>query len=721
MRKHTAAFYGFCLGGLGVIAQAVLIREFMTIVYGNELTIALVLGSWFLFVALGAVMARHSRLPGRANWLIARTFPQTMAFFTCAGIVALRGARAFLGLLPAEYVPYYQLILLVGVVLLPVSTLVGFSFPLIAERAAREHVFAAPAKAIYVWETCGAIVCGLVFTFVLVRVDPLLCSLCLLLVLILLGAGDRPARRLHLAYLLLAFLFVALGGPHAINRLRWQGLSSGSTLLQQAYTPYQQVMIGGLENSRYVYLNSRLAYTIPDPQDLARFRLALCLHPNPRRLLYLGQPSPEKLALMHRLAMSIDLVVEDQALFALLSRIRRPRDGFALTVDDPLHFLLHSRQIYDLIILQEQTPDSYSNNRLYTSGFFRLLARRLADDGIMVCRLPARENVLTGARARLLLAILRPLQEVLPRRVMLPGPSLLVAASRQEIATDIPLLMDRYRRNLAAHDGPDFDPRLFYSLVFPERIRSFARELTGYLPDPPDNSFFRPIAMIFCLLTDPGAIDSLFSRVLELAYRLPVAVFYLTAALTALGLVLLAGRGGGRTYLVLMVTGGTGMTMEIVLLYLFQSIFGGLYYKVALFIPLFMAGILCGAWLSSLGRNREIAALRVSESGKWCYLLACLVIVRAWPAAGEWLYMLLMLLAGLWVGVQFPLLVRLYRRRLGIGPITALLEKLDHLGAFCASVVAGMCVFPLLGFVHTMTLLLIVNSASLYAAWRHRA
>ncbi len=88
------------IGFTAVIAQVVLMRELIVVFHGNELSLGLVLASWFVWTAVG------SSLFGRRT---ARNPHALMAVLQCLislalplGILAARFSRRVLGALPGE-------------------------------------------------------------------------------------------------------------------------------------------------------------------------------------------------------------------------------------------------------------------------------------------------------------------------------------------------------------------------------------------------------------------------------------------------------------------------------------------------------------------------------------------------------------------------------------------------------------------------------------------
>ena len=95
----------FALGVCSVMVQAVLVRELLAVFFGSELTLGIVLGSWLVWIAIGAqVGAGLVRWPRAAAWLffVLAVVGVATAF---AQVSVVREARLLLHTPMGEYVP----------------------------------------------------------------------------------------------------------------------------------------------------------------------------------------------------------------------------------------------------------------------------------------------------------------------------------------------------------------------------------------------------------------------------------------------------------------------------------------------------------------------------------------------------------------------------------------------------------------------------------------
>nr|HPR33916.1 hypothetical protein [Prolixibacteraceae bacterium] len=162
-RKRIAGFL-LLLGGVSIINQVVFIREFMSVLEGNEMVLGLVMAAWFLLTGWGAWHGRKTTggSSDRAKVLKALIF---IAFFPVLSIVLLYGLKRMLfppGIVAGLDASTTGILLL----LFPVCFLSGYLFTLLSTLLSREKNRIGTA---YAYESIGSLMGGLLFAFLLGR------------------------------------------------------------------------------------------------------------------------------------------------------------------------------------------------------------------------------------------------------------------------------------------------------------------------------------------------------------------------------------------------------------------------------------------------------------------------------------------------------------------------------------------------------------------------
>ncbi len=185
----------------------------------------------------------------------------------------------------------------------------------------------------------------------------------------------------------------------------------------------------------------------------------------------------------------------------------------------------------------------------------------------------------------------------------------------------------------------------------------------------------------------------------------------------------------GMLGLVLASTGCCGMALELILVYVFQSLLGYVYARIGLIVAMFMLGLMLGALLAA--RRTPVAA------GTWWALLgldilllslaACVPFLAkaclhsgALFASDAWVEILIngaILLVGWAVGAQFVVVVRLLVAA-GVtrGAAAAQANAADLFGAAFGGFAVGVVLLPIWGVQTACILLITLKGASLLLA-----
>ncbi|MCX5682912.1 MAG: hypothetical protein NT049_04425 [Planctomycetota bacterium] len=627
MTRRTALFVAvFFFGAYALCAQAVLLREAQVILFGSELSWGLVLAFWLAGVAGGA------RVGG---WLSHRAWPAfagagvALPLVLVVAIALLRSSRMLLGVGPGEYVGPGEMALITLAATLPVSFWVGLSFPAASALAAdmRAPVLTVEARKpaqqaravgrVYLVESAGSLVGGILFSFVLVeRLDSVTLAfaggavLAASIAVAAVAAGQQgPVRFLPTAFAVIAIMFIAMGKAGTFNessmRLRWQSFAGGLDLVESADSRYHNLAVGRLEDQFSLYANGVLAATWEGLlKELLRYK-------------------PE----------ALDYVTLDPRLLEVIGPHLAEPDRQALAqVGSGVHFQDIRRFVnravatgappYDFIYLAAAEPASTLEARLYSEEFFRELYAILSDDGVLAFSLHGAPGYWGPEPAAFVESIVGPLQGVFPETLLTFGyPTRCFVAKRKGVLTDSgPELARRYEA--AGVQSPYFDPLWFKGasdLLDPAKRASLAEALArgaGAMANTDDRPSAAVYHMRFWLMAGAASHADATSPARQrpdvLGFLLGLRLeWVLLAAVAATALAAGAGLVRGRAGLVraavawsVGTTGFATMAIEVVLLYTFQSLYGYVYGQVGLVIGVFMFGLVIGSW----AMNRRLGA-----------------------------------------------------------------------------------------------------------------
>lgn len=392
--RSTAALAlsGACLAA----TQFALTREFVSVLYGEEVVVVLVgLGS---ALAMSAGYTLAGRLgPGRRDrWLAASAGAQ---------LVFPWGARAVCALVAP----------LPGGVVMQVGVLAAASLALIAPLtmllpAIVEQGQGAERRAAYTAEVLGFLA-GMLLVAACFNRSPLwLAAAQRLMALGLLSLV--VSRRLAVGYAAVAAAALAaqpgLGRWSSELLYQRQHRVAGASVLHSIDSPYQRVeVVESPTRGRSLYLDGLATLNTTDLSQLNRYigqvpaRLTA-----PARALILGNGSLSLVPPVAAQAGFVDVVELDSGVldaglrFFTSPAVLKALPNHRLLVDDGKHFLASGGQPYDLIVLDVPSPLSIQEALLHTEEFFALARSRMAPRGVLGVQLsgPLRTNNRTPAR-----------------------------------------------------------------------------------------------------------------------------------------------------------------------------------------------------------------------------------------------------------------------------------------------------------------------------------
>ncbi len=717
------------IGAVSLLAQVVLLRELVVAFYGSELIYLLGIGVWLLGTAAGAAAGRRGWSPP-PDWV--RRLLVALAVAIPLAVVAARAGRLLLGAVPGAYPPFGRQLLGLGLVLLPVSALLGLLFQWAAKVAAAGGGGAGGASdrrrgrslpAAYGIESAGALAGGALAT--LLPAWGVTSWQAALLAGLLAAAAALPGsvgrrdrtRAAALAVLLAGTVLLAAGDGVDRALTAW----SVPDLVAVRDTPYGRLAVSQRAGQVVIYENGALAAESQGTRAEEFAHLAAVQHPRPRRMLLLGGTLEGLPAELLRHGPRLLTVVEldpahlEAALDHLPPDSRRALAAGAveLVTADPRRFLARDGRSWDLLLVAMPPPDSGRTNRYYTREFFRLAARRLAPGGVLALRLRAGPNYWTPLVARRTATVVAALREAFADAVVLPGTDLVVAASDAPLPRTAaePSRRLRERGVTARLVSPAYLDYLYAN----DRFREIPGRLAGL--DVAPNSDRAPVCYRQALLIwlsrfFPGAAR-LELPVLPGATAGPAAWPRLLAALLArpagwgtVALLLLAAlaarrRPAPRATFLAGLAGLWGMVLEGALLLHYQTVSGVLYQDLGVLLTAFMAGLSAGALAADRllrhggeVRSRRAGALLGAGLALGTVGVAALV-GGGRSAAGLAAVAAAQLACGFLVAAVFGQAA--LRTRLRQGRLVSPLYAADLLGGAGGSLLASLLLVPLAG------------------------
>ena len=746
------------MGFTFTISQVMVIRELLVVFVGNELSIGIILANWLLLEAAGSfIIGRRVGAWGlrEGGYAFFQLFLSGLLPLT---LYAIRSWNDFMGLAPGEGASLLQILFWTIPVLAPVGILDGVLFALGCTLHAKwTEEGAVSIGRVYLLEAIGAGCGGVLYTFLLIpylgsfQVASLL-GIVNLLSAILLVSKSLGIRKWKWAFLGLwgyfGFINLLLFLPYSgqvIEKNSLQRLWRGFEILDSRWSPFGNVTVARREEQLTFFSNGIPLCNVPFPhisfaEELVHYPLLLT--PSPKKVLIVGggfggviqeilKHPVEEVHYAEVDPLIIRLIRENQT---PLTRREMEDPKVRVHIRDGRHFLKTTREKFDAILLNLPGPFTLTLNRFYTVEFFREAFRVLGMDGILALPVAGSETYLAPEARELNLSILKSLRENFSSVTIIPGdPNFILASPSEKLD---PLTADRLIRRLREN-------KIATQFVTPAHIeRKMEKQRLEWLDEALKqgegvrlNRDLNPSGIYYGIAYWNAQFHPSFQAFWNWVGKFRLSYF----GLLLMGLVgavsvyrkrITAGRGKralrGTLLWVVTTTGFFGTAMSILLILSFQTFYGYAYGWIGLLVAAFMAGLALGSWMMNRDLEKSqnwIMTLIGLEGFIALFCLLVVFILYFLSSSGEeplnlWTdkigFLLMNLLSGFWVGLEFPLSSMIFaEREEGVARTAGILYAADLLGAWAGALLVGVIFIPVLGILLTCGGIILLKLASL--------
>jgi spermidine synthase len=439
--------------GLEILAGRVVAPQYGSSIYTWGSIIAVFLAA----LSLGYYQGGKRAATRATNAQLVRLLLATAAYVAVlifAGDLLLTAAATVP--LPARFAPLSAVILLFG----PPTYLLGFVSPYAAELSETEGVGEASGQ-VYAVGTVGSIVGAFGTTFLLVPalgIHQIELAFGLLLVGTALSLSAPAFRRRQVAAsLVVALLLIASVASGSL------GVSTGGQVVHHTQTPYQELEVTDLGDTRTLYLDGQ-RHSAMDKDDPNRhvfeytryFHMPYLLADDPDeidRVLFIGGggfTGPKRFVAEYDV--TVDVAEIDPVVIDVAKRYFRVEKSENLNIHeaDGRRFLRETNHTYDAIIL-----DAYKRDKvpfqMTTVEFMQLASNRLSEDGVVVSNLISAPS---GPASKFYRAEYKTMAQVFPQVYAFPTAGGGVVQNIEVVATkdDEPISEDELQRRNEERD-----------------------------------------------------------------------------------------------------------------------------------------------------------------------------------------------------------------------------------------------------------------------------
>jgi len=747
--KKGILFSIILLGFTAVVAQIILMREFLIVFYGNEISMGFIFASWFIGGAIGSWLLGKATDKIKSRLTIFSLCEFCLSVLLPLSILGVRQIKPVLNLDPGQIMPFLPMFLSSFMILAPICILLGFMFSLgVRLYDVKSNIAATKVTMVYVLEAIGSLFGGLLVSFMLIR---LLNSLEIMVALSLLNISGaillqvfskaNRARRIFIAIFMFLFILLAFSWlSNSLNNLQQRSLKlqwQGYQLLGSGNSIYGNIIATKVESQYSFFYNGLHLYTIPDELTAEEsVHFALLEHPSPERVLLIGGGAGGLIREILKHPVKRVDYVELDPLIIKMSQEYLPekendylRDGRVEIKNlDGRSFIKSTDNRYDCVILHLGDPYTAQLNRYYTVEFFQEVRKILKEGGIFSFALTSSESYISRELKSFLRSIYASLKEVFFDIKVIPGDTAyFLACNKSGILTyDYKAFLQRIKERRI--DIKYVREYYLFSKLSPEKVR-FTEDSLQPEKKVKINYDFKPISYYYDMIFWAAHFkDSFFKKILEAVTpnKIWSSIFAVCGIILLLGAIKIRKKKELErvaSLIAVLAIGFTQISLQLVMLLSFQIIYGFVFYKLSLIITCFMAGLaLGGLWILRImpGLKRELSFFIRMQLAICIYSLLLPIILR-WFLKSDvgfspWvnsnlLFPLLPVIAGFIAGAQFPLANKIYLKdqKEEIGRVAGLSYGLDLLGSCLGALLVAIFLIPILGISGTCLMTAIVN------------
>jgi spermidine synthase len=409
-----------------------------------------------------------------------------------------------------------------------------------------------------------------------------------------------------------------------------------------------------------------------------------------------------------------------------------------IVYEDGRSFLRRTQERVDVVIINLPDAATLQLNRFFTQEFFVLVRKHLRPGGLFAFSMPGSSSYLSPEILLMRRCVKDTLEEVFPHVRALPGERILFLASRDvPVQSLLPgLLAERLEKR--GVETSVVRPYTLSHVMDPWQGRWLREALQGTIVGR-TNRDLSPSLLYYTLAYKNAEVQPGLRAVFPALERMRFVVFLLGFLFLTLPFALWMYRRKSDAVPALsfavLSTGFVGMTMEMVVILAFQSVYGYLYQWIGLLIAAFMAGLAGGAFLTT----RYLAGIRGGY--RVFLLLECLQLVLLLVSGWGFLVLYGMFLqgsmttdlpkivlfgmnflAGLLVGSEFPLANREAGAgtEAGVSLVAGRFYALDLAGAWLGTLLTSVLLVPLIGIGQTLLFAGALKACSLFYLYRSR-
>lgn len=693
--RNRLKFAVVALGVTAIITQVVLLREFLSVFYGNELVIGIILGNWMFLTGLGSFMGKVShRIKNKVRLIIILLMViSIMPVLTVFSLDYLRNIIFPIG----TTVSIIHILYASFVLLMPFCILTGFLFTLFCEHVSAEYRINLISK-VYSLESIGSILGGVLFNFILIYFLNTFEHLTFLMILNLAAAFVMALKTkyLKMAIAFVAVILVPLVIYIDLDKVTSDILFKNQDVKFEKQTPYGNLVLTEDNGQINFYENSVVLFSSNAKDVIGKeetVHYAMVQHQAPENVLLVsgGINGVTKEILKYDIE-RVDYVEINPWIIKIGKKYTDAleNDKIHVFTEDARLFVRSTKRKYDVALINLPDPSTTNINRFYTIEFFNELKQKLTGDAVISLSLSANANYISDEAIKTNSILYNTLNQVFENILIIPGDKIYFLASDNNLTLNVPEKINEKRI------PTEYVNRYYLDIQQMEKRSQYITKQIDH--NVALNRDFKPISYYRQLMY---WLSQFKYNYWAICIILVLLIIFIIRRLSAINLGIFTGGFGASSVQVLLLTS-------------FQVIYGYVYHITGIIITIFMFGLAVGANYAHriFGKSsiKNYIKLQVFV-GIYAILLPLLLILMDRYLKNTFfvhsIFFILSFIIALLVGSEFAVATKLREQR--ISAIAGDMYSVDLLGSAIGAWLTTAFLIPLLGIAKISIILGILN------------
>jgi spermidine synthase len=691
-----------CLITLGfgsTFTQIYVIREFLSVLYGNELVIGIVLACWMLLTGTGAWLGKFfNKLKGKLGFVLFLQVLLALLPFLTVIKLDLWKSLAF---------PYGSMVGLTDILYasflfqLPFCLINGFLFTayttLISEFSGKNRIGFA-----YAVESLGSVIGGLIVNFILLWYFGTFQGLKVLLVINILSAFLFALllcrRRALLFFALVSLIIFPPFFMVDFVKLTQAWLYPKQEVIFNRSTPYGSVIVTKNAGQLNFYENGMLLFSSNNEifsEEAVHY--AMTQHPSPKKILLIsGGISGMIKEVQKYKPMRIFYLELNPSVTGIGKAFTNSFDDPVIRVfnEDARRFLKRDVGKFDVALINLPEPSTLQVNRFYTAEFFSLLKSRLSKHAVISIGLPSTSDYVSESAGKVNGSLFSTLKGKFNNVMIVPGLKNYFIASDGPLSPDISRLISQKGIQTVYTNPYYLDDQL---------LRTRSDFILSHLPAKNRVNYdFSPVTYFYQL----QYWTSYFKTDYLIIFSLLLIIFVLVIfSLNPISWGLFTG-------------GFTASSVMIMIILAFQVFYGYVFQMTGIMIMLFMAGLALGSFLGTKTIRKPSTAGYIGVQttvGLFAFSFPFIIIGLHQSGLTDLVNYsvlgLLTLVISFLAGMEYSVASLLQSH--DTGRIASKNYSADLFGSALGAFLTSVFLLPLAGIIYTSLLLVLLNFLSI--------